>query len=92
MPERIARVAQDYAGRRVQPGEKFEVEDRHCRLLEAIRRIEPETAAPAPPVPPLPALATRDMVATRPAAYATRDMAAAPRKTRRRESLLGKAR
>lgn len=86
MAERVARVSQDYAGRRILPGEKFHVEPQHERLLEAIGRIEPiAKAAPAATQPE-----RRDMQAAKPATYQTRDMAAQPKKRRNRQSILGR--
>lgn len=85
MAERVARVAQEYAGRHILPGEKFHVEPQHERLLEAIGRIE-ALAAQAEPIS-----ARRDMQASKPATYQTRDMAAAqPKKRRNRKSILGR--
>lgn len=42
MPERIAKIDQDYAGRRVKAGETFEVEPQLVHILEALGRLEPE--------------------------------------------------
>jgi len=42
MPKRTSRVAQEYAGRAIGVGERFEVEEQHIYLLLAIGRIEPE--------------------------------------------------
>ena len=84
MAERVAKVAQEYAGRHILPGEKFHVEPHHERLLEAIGRIEPIATTPAPAV-------RRDLQAARPASYQTRDMSAEqPKKRRNRKSILGR--
>lgn len=89
MTERVAKVAQEYGGRRILPGEKFDVLPQHERLLEAIGRIEPVAGAAV-------AQPQRGMQAVAPATYRTRDMAAerqdgakGPKKTRNRKSLLG---
>lgn len=81
MPERIAKVTQFYAGRKILPGESFHVDPEHERLLELLCRIESlETP--------------RAMAQPAPATYATRVMTAAvpakPKKTRNRQSLIGK--
>lgn len=84
MPEVVAKVAQEYAHRRIAPGERFHVEPAHVGILAAIGRIEP---------PDLPA---KDLHAAPAATYQTRDMAAdrpkGPKKTRNRQSILAKAR
>lgn len=42
MPKRMSRIAQEYSGRAVAVGERFEVEAQDVSLLLAIGRIEPE--------------------------------------------------
>lgn len=66
MPERIAKVAQEYAGRQIGVGETFQVEAEHVYLLLTIGRIEPVEGESGYEV--------RDMTAGAPAAYMTRDM------------------
>jgi len=72
MPERTAKVEQEYAGRRVAVGERFEVEPGHVGLLLAIGRIEEEVAQES-----------RAMGAAKPAEYLTRDLHAEPRPKRK---------
>ena len=94
MAQRIAKVAQEYAGRRIKPGETFEVQEIHVRLLEAIGRIEPvaRAAEGAPPTTGAASTTTREMRPGPAASYQTRDMAAAPKKTRHREPIVGNSR
>jgi hypothetical protein len=84
MPEVVAKVAQEYAHRRIEPGERFHVEPAHVGILAAIGRIEPLEAS------------AKDMHAAPADRYRTRDMAAerpkAPKKTRNRQPILTKAR
>jgi len=39
---RVATVAQEYAGRKIRPGQTFDVEDAHVNLLLVLGRIKPE--------------------------------------------------
>jgi hypothetical protein len=66
MPKRIAKVAQEYAGRDLQPGDPFDVEPQHVELLLLLDRIEPEEGEPG--------YVARDMTAGAPEGYRTRDM------------------
>ena len=43
---RVSRVEQEYAGRRVGVGERFDVEEEHVALLLHIGRIEPVKGEP----------------------------------------------
>lgn len=82
MPEVVARIAFEYAGRHVEPGQRVEMPVEHVRLLVAIGRVE-DPAQPAKPAAP--AVGT----------YRTRDIAVAPvakdapKKTRNRVKILG---
>lgn len=90
MPEMVAKVAQEYpVGTKRSPGERFHVNPEHVKLLTVIGRVEPLDGAPPP--------TAKSLQAAAPAAYRTREMAAAPvakgpKKTRHRESLLAKGR
>jgi hypothetical protein len=64
MPERIAKVAQEYAQRQIKVGERFHVEPEHIVLLLALGRIEPEEIDSG--------YQTRDMTAGRPRKYRTK--------------------
>lgn len=44
--ERTAKVAQEYRGKALKSGEKFDVEPQHVALLLAIGRIEPLEGEP----------------------------------------------
>lgn len=43
---RVSKVEQEYAGRRVSVGERFDVEEAHVALLLHIGRIEPQRGDP----------------------------------------------
>jgi hypothetical protein len=66
MPERIAKVEQEYAGRKVTVGERFEVEEGHVALLLEIGRIEPEEGEPG--------YVARELTADESPVYRTREM------------------
>lgn len=84
MPEVVAKIAQEYAHRKVAAGERFHVEPQHVGILAAIGRIEhPDLPAKDLQAAPAPTYQTRDMTAKRPKG---------PKKTRNRQSLLAKAR
>lgn len=70
MQKRIAKVAQEYAGRQVQVGEGFDVEPQDVVLLLTIGRIEPQDGDV------LPGFMQRDMACDTPQGYATRVMTA----------------
>ncbi|HWJ40171.1 MAG TPA: hypothetical protein VNT29_03535 [Candidatus Limnocylindrales bacterium] len=42
MPERICKVAHQYAGRDLQVGDRFDVEPEHIEIQLRLGRIEPE--------------------------------------------------
>lgn len=66
MSERIARVAQEYADRRVDVGQPFDVEQVHIDILLRLGRIEPLAGEFG--------YVAHDIQATKPAQYHTRDM------------------
>jgi hypothetical protein len=68
MPERIAKVAQDYAQRPVKVGQRFHVEQHDVDLLLQLGRIEPVDGEPG--------YETSDLSAGVPAPYMTRDIQA----------------
>lgn len=70
---RIAKVEQEYAGRRLQVGEAFEPEPQHVPLLLALGRIEPMDGDPVD--------VTRDMTVETSGNYLTRDLT--PERTKR---------
>lgn len=72
MHRRVAKVAQEYAGRQVDVGETFDVDQQDLELLIAIGRVEREDGDAVP------GFVKRDVVATTPANYNTRDMVAQP--------------
>ncbi len=72
MPERIAKVAQEYAQRRISVGERFHVEQQHVDLLLRVGHIEPEEGEPG--------YVARDLQAGDAGEYLTRDMKADQRR------------
>jgi hypothetical protein len=69
MPERISKVAHEYAGRQLSKGDKFECEEQHVNLLLAIGRLEPEEGEEG--------YQTRDMRAGKGGGYKRKNMEAA---------------
>lgn len=66
MPERTAKVATEYAGRKLSVGERFHVEPNHVGVLLIVGHIEPEEGEPG--------YVARDLAADKPHEYLTRDM------------------
>lgn len=81
MPLRTARVATEYAGRRLAVGDRFEVEPNHVGILLAVGHIEPVRGEPG--------YMARDMTADAPSGYQTRDMQAQPPRRRGRPPKVG---
>lgn len=79
MPQRVAKIEQEYAGRIVKPGESFEVEPGDVQLLLDLGRIERTAQDPPPPWYQQPVSPTPP-----PAVYQTRDMQPAARQHGRR--------
>lgn len=70
MLQRICRKPLEYGGRKVSAGERFDVEPQHTTMLLAAGHIEREDGDAVPGYVP------RDMAATWPHGYQTRDIAA----------------
>lgn len=82
MPQVVAKIAFEYAGRHFEPGERVEMPVEHVRLLVAIGRVEdPQPPAPAPAAPAVGTYRTRDIAAS--------PVAKAPPKRRNRQKILG---
>ncbi len=67
MPERIAKVAQEYGQRRIKVGELFQVEPQHVDVLLRVGHIEPEEGELG--------YVVRDLNPGAAGVYQTRDMA-----------------
>lgn len=81
MPERIAKVSTEYAGRRLAVGERFEVEPNHVDILLAVGHIEPVRGEPG--------YVGSDLTADGAAGYQTRDMRAQSPRRRGRPPKVG---
>ncbi len=71
MPQRICKTAFEYAGRKLQPGERVEIEPKHITLLVGAGNIEREEGDVVP------SYVSRDSAANWPGSYSTRAMTAA---------------
>lgn len=80
MPERISKESHEYAGRPVKVGDRFHVEPGDVAIMLAMGRIEREEGDSVP------AHVSRDMVATWPNGYATRDMGVRQKRTYTRKA------
>lgn len=81
MPERTAKVATEYAGRKLAVGDRFEVEPNHVGILLAVGHIEPENGEPG--------YVARDLSAGESSGYMTRDMQAQSQRRRGRPPKAG---
>lgn len=74
MPERICKTPHEYAGRQVEAGQKFHVEQADVALMVATGRVEREEGDAVP------GYVSRDMSAGWPGNYKTAAITAAPRR------------